>query len=183
MPRSPAATRSIRLVEAEGHPPLVDLDDAFRRFAPLIAHVSLRILGRPQEVDDLVQDVFVEAGRWLQKIDSPAAFKYWLLKVAVREARRRLRRRRWRATFGLDDATDYSGVVDPAASTSQRAFVGELYRVLDRLPVNQRIAWTLRYIEGESSSEVADRCSCSHSTAKRWIMAAHRAIQEAFGDE
>jgi RNA polymerase sigma-70 factor (ECF subfamily) len=184
MAHSPVAIRPMRLVEADdGEPRLLDLDDAFRRFAPLIASVSLRMLGRPQEVEDLVQDVFLEARRSLAQIRSPGAFKYWLIKVTVREAKRRLHRRRFRTLLGLESNSDYEGIIDQSASTSHRTFVGELYRLLDQIPVNHRIAWTLRYIEGESSEEVAEKCNCSLATAKRWISAAHRIVVKAFTDE
>ena len=52
-----------------------------------------------------------------------------------------------------------------------------VYRVLDRLPVNQRLAWTLRYVEGEQLERVAELCNCSLATVKRRIKSAHDAVQ------
>lgn len=160
----------------------VDLEDAFRRFGPVVAKVGLRILGRPHEVDDLVQDVFLEVRRWLGRIRSPLAFRAWLNTVTVRAARSRLRRRRLGQFFGYDTSFDYADVVDDRASAFHRTFISQLYRVLDGLPVNQRIAWMLRYVEGESLARVAEMCACSLSTVKRRIADAHHVILEAFGD-
>lgn len=39
------------------------LDQAFRAHAAHVASVALRILGRSDEADDLVQDVFMKAGK------------------------------------------------------------------------------------------------------------------------
>jgi RNA polymerase sigma-70 factor (ECF subfamily) len=43
--------------------------------------------------------------------------------------------------------------------------------------VEQRLAWTLRHIEGERLEDVAARCGCSLATAKRRIAAAHAHLQ------
>jgi RNA polymerase sigma-70 factor (ECF subfamily) len=54
--------------------------------------------------------------------------------------------------------------------------------VLDAVPADQRIAWTLRHIEGEQLEAVADLCGCSLATAKRRITAVSRTLEEAFSE-
>jgi RNA polymerase sigma-70 factor (ECF subfamily) len=51
------------------------------------------------------------------------------------------------------------------------------------VPPRDRIAWTLRYIEGQQLEEVAGICGCSLATAKRRISAAQERIERAFADE
>jgi RNA polymerase sigma-70 factor, ECF subfamily len=51
------------------------------------------------------------------------------------------------------------------------------------LPVDQRIAWSLRYLEGEPLDAIAATCGCSLSTAKRRVGAAKEVIDEVFRDE
>jgi RNA polymerase sigma-70 factor (ECF subfamily) len=41
------------------------------------------------------------------------------------------------------------------------------YRVLDRLPVEERVVFALRFIEGMEVAEVANACGVSLSTVKR----------------
>jgi RNA polymerase sigma-70 factor, ECF subfamily len=161
----------------------IDLDEAFRRYAPLVAAISFRILGTHQDVEDVVQDVFLEARRWLARIHEPGSLKGWLTTVTVRTARRRLRRRKLRMMLHLGDAPEYLELADSGASPRQRALLAEIYRVLDRLPVEERSAWTLRLVEGQSLPEVAQHCGCSLATVKRRVASAQRAISEAFSDE
>ena len=71
-----------------------DLDAVFRRFAPYVARVAMRVLGPRGEIDDLVQDVFLDAHRGLGKLRDLDAIRGWLATVTVRKARRRLRRQR-----------------------------------------------------------------------------------------
>jgi RNA polymerase sigma-70 factor (ECF subfamily) len=156
----------------------LEVNALFRRFAPYVAAVGLRLLGRRDEVDDLVQDVFLDAHRARGKLRVLHEAKKWLTVVTVRRARRRLRaRRRW-AWLGLGDGDDAGAaeVVAPGATPEAAAFAAEMYRALDRLPVADRLAWTLRYIQGEELKAVAELLECSLATAKRRIAAAQEAL-------
>ena len=59
--------------------------------------------------------------------------------------------------------------------------VARIYRVLEREPVANRVAWILRRVDGHSVTEVAALCDCSPATAKRRIAAASIAIEEVLG--
>ena len=169
-------------LEAEVEAPRLDLDTLFRRYAPYVAAVAHRLLGRDDDVDDTVQEVFLAAVRGLSRIRDPGAVKAWLARIAVRSARRRLRKRRLRAFFGLDEPAVYESVADGGASPDQKAILSRVYGVLDSMPANHRIAWSLRYVEGEPLETVATLSGCSLATAKRRIAAAAKTIDEAFAD-
>ena len=160
----------------------LDFEVVFRRYSPYVAAVAHRLLGRDDEVDDTVQEVFLAAVRGLPRLRDPGAVKAWLSRIAVRVARRKLRLRRMRAFFGVTDPSGYQDVADAQSSPEERAIVQRVYRVLDSLPANQRIAWTLRYIEGEQLEEVAQLSGCSLATAKRWIARAAQTLEETFAD-
>jgi RNA polymerase sigma-70 factor (ECF subfamily) len=102
--------------------------------------------------------------------------------VTVRVASQRLRRRRLRSFFGMDDYV-YEQVAAPGASPEDHVLLNTVYEVLDRLPTPLRVAWSLRHAEGMELQAVADACECSLATAKRRIAAAHEAIQKVVGDE
>jgi RNA polymerase sigma-70 factor (ECF subfamily) len=160
----------------------MDLDTLFRRYSSYVAAVAHRLLGRDDEVDDTVQEVFLAAVRGLRAVRDPQAVKSWLACIAVRVARRKLRKRRMRSFFGLDDPATYGKVTDTGASPEQRALLERVYRVLDEMPTGDRIAWALRYVEGEPLESVAAMSGCSLATAKRRIRAAALTIEEAFAD-
>ncbi len=164
----------------------LDLDGAYRRYARYVAAVALRLLGRDAEVDDVVQEVFLTALRKLDGLRDPEAIRGWLATVAVRVAGRKLRRRKLWAFLGRDDDGDagaaYEGIAAPGATPEDRALLARVYKVLDGLPVADRIAWTLRHVEGEQLDQVALLCGCSLATAKRRIAAAHAVIDRMVGD-
>jgi RNA polymerase sigma-70 factor (ECF subfamily) len=165
--------------DAESAPAQAQLDTAFayRRYAPYVAKIGMRILGRRDEIDDFVQDVFLSVHRNLGSLREPGAIKSWLAKLAVHEATRRLKRHRLRRWFGLDAMPDYVDIADAVASPEQRTLLAHVFRLLDALPPEDRVAWALRYIEGETMVRVAVLCDCSLSTAKRRVANAELALE------
>ncbi len=152
-------------------------ETAFRENAAFVASVALRVLGRPSEVEDMVQDVFMRVMPRLDELRDPTALRGWLAVITARLARRRLRGRRWKLWLGLDQDYDYTQIADTTASPEDRALLGELYRALDRLPVRQRLAWTMRHVEGLELAAVAAACECSLATVKRDICAAEAMLR------
>ena len=185
----------LRLCEAlpdegdEAAPAALDFETVFRGYGRYVAAVALRILGRDDDIDDLVQEVFLSAIKGLGAVRDADALRGWLRTITVRKARDRLRHRRFWSFLGMglgigcDSARAYDEIAAPGSSGEQRALLARVYRLLDELPVEQRLAWTLRHVEGEPLEEVARLCACSLATAKRRIASAHQAIERMLGHE
>ncbi len=170
----------LRLVPGAGARPT--LDDVYRRYCRYVAAVILRLNGRPSEVDDLVQDVFVEAAAGIERLREPEAVKGWLATIAVRTVRRRLRMRRARRFLGLDRDASEMVLVDPRVSPADRVLLRAVYRVLDEMPVQDRLAFSLHIIEGETMESVAKLCGCALATAKRRVARGQRLIEARMSD-
>jgi len=166
----------------DGSGPL-NLTQAYRLYSRYVAAIAIRLIGRDDEVDDVVQDVFLRAHKGLGALREPDAVKGWLATVTVRVARRKLRWRKVGRVLGLTDSGDYDHLPSEGAGAEDRALLARLYEVLDTIPVDTRIAWALRHIEGEKLEAVAELTGCSLATAKRRIAAAQQIIDGAFGHE
>lgn len=167
-----------RSAEPQAGATALDPDYLFRSHAHYVAAIAHRLLGREHDVDDTVQEVFLIAIRGHSAIREAEAVRGWLARVTVRVARRRLRARRVRELFGLDETPVYDRIADSGASPEQRALLMQVYAMLDRLPANARIAWVLRHVEGERLEDVAALSGCSLATAKRRIAQAERLLDE-----
>lgn len=169
----------MRDLGAEATDVALGFDEAFRRFAPYVARVGTRILGRTDDLQDLVQDVFLAAHKGMWRLRDAGATKGWLATVTVRIARRKLRAAKVRAFFGFGKTPETDQAIDPGASPEDRALLSSIYRVLEGVPAEQRIAWALHRIEGESLERVAEMTDCSLATVKRRIAAAQGVLQTA----
>jgi len=144
----------------------------------------LRLDPGAPDLDDVVQDVFLAAAGGLKRLRDPNATKAWLATAAVRMVRRRLRlRRMWRwLGIGQDDRPP-APLVDSGSNPVDRLLLGAVYHVLDGMAVDDRVAFVLHCIEGETLDAVAGICRCSLATAKRRIARAQAAIDRLVGDD
>jgi RNA polymerase sigma-70 factor (ECF subfamily) len=154
----------------------------YRRYVRTIWGTVLRLLRSSPEAEDVVQDTFATAFRELSRLRDASALRGWLLRIAVRQVHRRLRRRRLRRLLGLeqDEAEEVSleSIAAEGLGAEARAELAMIDRVLARVSSDQRIAWILRHVEGEPLEEVARACGCSLATVKRRIAAADAHLQK-----
>ena len=151
------------------------------QYSSYVASIGYRILGSRAELDDLLQDVFLEVHRNLKTLREPEAVRGWLATITVRVARRMVRTRRLTAFLLPFDAFRPVDAVDIGASAEERHLYSRVYAILDRMPANSRVAWVMKVLEGEPLQRVADLCGCSLAAVKRRIAKVDEAMTEELG--
>jgi RNA polymerase sigma-70 factor (ECF subfamily) len=158
--------------------PSLRFEDVFRQHAPYVGALVLKLTGRPGDVDDVVQDVFMQAHRGLAKLREPAAVRPWLRRITVRRTRRWLRKR-WVLRWFLESDVDaHADLVDPAASPEDRTSIAYIYRTLEKMSQDERLVWVLRFVEGETLESIAELLGASVSTVQRRLRTAQATMGE-----
>lgn len=174
-----AAASDEALVVAARSGDAVALDTLFARFAGMVHGLAFRLVGSDSEVDDIVQDAFVEALTHLHRLEEPAAFRGWLKSIVVRTTCKRLRRRRLLNRLGLRRPEPIDLDALPISNAAPAEAVAELrliFSLIDELPVQERVALVLHRVEGMTLPEVAQQMQLSLTTVKRRIAAAEDAV-------
>ena len=157
------------------------LEALYKRHARSVMRLGNFLLGRSADVDDVVQDTFIRAFDRLDDLRQPDRFGAWVLRIAANLSRSRLRRRRLLASLGLDRGDDdvpLDQLTTAGVTPEQRAELAALRRVLNRLPADQRVAWTLRRVEGWSLDQTAEAIGVSLATVKRRLRQADAAVAD-----
>jgi RNA polymerase sigma-70 factor, ECF subfamily len=145
----------------------------YARHARYIAGVAYRLMGDDGDVDDVVQETFLDAADGIHALADPAAVRAWLVTIAVRRVKRLLaRRRRRRFLFW-----QFAEMAPRSSDPRDRAPVDGLYDALDTLPIDLRVPWVLSRIEQVTLAEVARICDVSLATIKRRIADADARIE------
>ncbi|MBL8950330.1 MAG: sigma-70 family RNA polymerase sigma factor [Myxococcaceae bacterium] len=154
------------------------LDLLYRRHAPFVAAVALRLGRREADVEDIVQETFLLAFSRLDQLLHAGALRGWLASIAVSFVHRRLRFSKWLRLFKTDAEAELtlSAMVSPAAGPELTARIAELDEKVRALPLHERTAWTMRFVLGCTLEETAQACRCSLATAKRRLAAARAAV-------
>jgi len=154
----------------------VTFEELFRRHASAVAAVGLSMLQSAQEADDLVQDVFVKAWRAFDRLEDREGARPWLMTIAIRLARTRLRRRKLTRLLFQSDDQEIDRVAGANAPPEELDMLKRLYGILDRIPVDLRIAWVLRNVQQETVQTIAELCGWSLSTTKRRLQTAEERV-------
>jgi RNA polymerase sigma-70 factor (ECF subfamily) len=139
------------------------------RYSKLVRGVLRRTLGPGRDVEDQVQDVFLQLFKDVGALRDPSALKSFLIGVAIRVARAELRRRRVRRWLWLTDDGTVPDAAGEAIDEDGREAVKRLYTVLDRMDDQGRMIFALRFIEGLELTDVAAAMDVSLATAKRHL--------------
>jgi RNA polymerase sigma-70 factor (ECF subfamily) len=152
------------------------------RYMPLVERLVAGALGVDTDLVDVVQDVFVRVLEGVHKLKDPTALRRWIASLAVFTARERIRRkRRWRwIRFVAPEALPEIPVRQSEGDT--RLAVRATYRVLDALPTEERLAFTLRFVAEMELTEVAAACQVSLATIKRRLARAETRFLAAAED-
>lgn len=138
-----------------------------------------------QEVQDVAQEAFVKAYRALAKFRGESAFYTWLYRIAVNTAKNYLVARNRRppdSDIDADDAQFFEGAegLQDIASPERRMMRDQLeetlYRAIEQLPDELRMAVSLREFDGMSYDEIAVIMECPVGTVRSRIFRAREAI-------
>jgi RNA polymerase sigma-70 factor, ECF subfamily len=167
-------------------------DDAYRRllvlrcqvgdrgaFEELVRHAQPRLerflrkmLTGEANVDDVIQDVWMDVLRGIGRLSDPAALLPWLYRIAHNRAFSMLRRRRPMAVIDDDD------VQAPGEETS---FTFEdrqaVHAAMDQLAAEHREVLLLRFMEDLSYEEIAEVTGCQLGTVRSRIHNAKRQLR------
>jgi RNA polymerase sigma-70 factor (ECF subfamily) len=157
-----------------------DLDafaELVRRHESRVRGVLVRLLDDDRDVEEAVQDTFVQAWRHLDRFRGEAQLFTWLYRIATNEAFMRRRRKRLQTTE-LDEET-VGGAAGPETATETSDVRDFLLARIRELPFEYRAPLVLRDVEGLTNQEVADVLDISLAAAKSRIHRARMRIRTA----
>jgi len=155
--------------------------ELFRRHRGRV-HASLfRVLGTNRDMDDLLQEAFIQVFQSLRGWRAEASLATWIDRVSVRVAYRHLSQKQRRVpTDPLVDDDMLPGGEGPGARRQlARDGIKRLYAVLDELGAASRLAFTLHEIDGRPLAEVAELVGSSVTATKLRVWRARKKVEQA----
>ena len=158
------------------------LQHLIRRYADEVRRLLVKLLGRSEDVDDVLGEVFVRLWRSAGRYRGDCAPHAWVYRITVSAATDVLRQRRSRAEEPLLPEQE-AELRAPAAHGPEATLFArmreercaELARAaMDGLPPDERVAVTLHYLEELSYREAAEVLGCPVTTVRMRLVRARR---------
>ena len=136
------------------------------QYQVLVYNVCLGLLRDTTEAEDISQEVFVEVYRSIQGFKGESKLSTWLYRVATTKSLDHLRGKKRKKRFAFvkslyaeDSNTprfDPPEFVHPGVQLENKEMAGYLFKAIDELPDNQKLAFTLNKVEGLSYQEISE---------------------------
>lgn len=143
---------------------------AWSRFSPMVHRMFKRTFGPGQDVDDMVQDVFLCLFKKVGGLREPKALKAFIVSITAMTIKYELRQRRVRRWIHLSNdipERDTPRIEQPDAASRQA--LTSFYAILNKLSARDRTAFVLRFFEGLDLTDTAAALGISVSTTKRHL--------------
>jgi RNA polymerase sigma-70 factor (ECF subfamily) len=153
--------------------------ELFGALKKAVHHTLYRILGANRDIEDLIQDAFLEIFRALPSFRGDSSLARWAQTIATRTAYLAIERRK-PAAVDLDVVEEEIVDRDPDARrvAQARQAARRLYAALDRIDAKQRVAFALAVIDGLSLAEVAQMTEASVVAVKTRVWRARRELMQ-----
>ena len=131
----------------------------------MVYNTSLGIVQSVEDAEDVAQEVFVQVYESINQFKGDSKFSTWLYRIAVTKSldhlRKKKRKKRFaflQSLFGVNEeevrhTPDFN---HPGVGLENKEKASVLFKAIDKLPDNQKTAFTLHKLEGLSYQEVAE---------------------------
>ena len=157
----------------------------FQRHAGLVSGLVHRMLGPSPELEDLVQEVFLQVIRSLASFRDEARFSTWLYRVTVNVVLMHRRAAKSRPSFS--EAPEGVAAIDQRPLSDdqleRRRRVVAFHRLLDRLSEKKRLVFVLHELEGLSPGEIAKIVGSPVLTVRTRLFYARRELLALLAEE
>jgi RNA polymerase sigma factor (sigma-70 family) len=157
----------------------------FRRHRSAVAAIAYRMMGPGADLEDMVQEVFLQVHRSLPDFKAQSKFSTWLHRVTVNVVLMARRRKRSRPTYTHEDHGRHES--DDGLLPDQRVIrarrVEAFRRVLDRLSEKKRTVFILHELEGMAPAEIAAVVDCPVLTVRTRLFYARKELAQLMRSE
>ena len=148
--------------------------------AQYVYNLALRILGNPQDAEDLAQEAFVRVWRNIKQFRAEARFRTWLYRIVTNLCYDRLPR--LRRELSLLEPDDELEIPEERYRPEDELLTVELqtqvHAAIDKLPPAYKLLITLRHLQELSYAEIATVTGQPLGTVKTGIHRARNQLRE-----
>lgn len=145
------------------------LEALYRAFEAPVYNLARRMLRRPEDAEDVLQETFLEVVRNIKQYRGEGHLWGWVRRIASTKALMRIRRDQIRATEPLDEEPGKRGMHVGANIDLERAF--------EQLSETSRAVVWLHDVEGFTHEEIAEQMGKSVSFSKSQLARAHARLR------
>jgi len=152
----------------------------YKHFFSFAMGVGMRYLSNRDDTMEVVNDSFIKVFKSIKDFKNEQNLKPWLSRIVINSALDRLRRdRKHQYQTGLENASEVSYPALALDNLNAR----DICKLLDKLPLMQRMVFNMYEIDGYSHDEIGSKLQIPASSSRVNLSRAKEKLREAFSLE
>jgi RNA polymerase sigma-70 factor (ECF subfamily) len=161
-------------------------------FQDRVYNTCLGVLRNAEDAEDVAQEVFVEVHRSVQGFKAEAKLSTWIYRICVTKSLDHLRSKKRKKRFGFvksifgegdnEPRYDIPDFVHPGVQLENQERAVYLFKAIEQLPENQKIAYTLNKIESLSYQEISEITGMTVSAVESLLFRAKQNLKRILTD-
>jgi len=166
--------------------------DAFRiiveTWQTMVYNTAMGLLQNAEDAEDAAQEVFMQVFESISSFKEESKFSTWIYRITVSKCLDHLRKKKRKKRFafvlslyGKDNGLmiDPPDFFHPGIKAENKENATVLFKAIDQLPTNQKIAFVLSKIENLSYREIGDVMKSSESSVDALLQRAKKNLQKS----
>ncbi len=157
----------------------LDFNTLYRDYKSKVYGTVTHVVGRTDEIDDIVQTVFLEIHRSIPKYKGQSKLSTWIYRIAVNVALQYIRKRKRRKVFLFfkdEERNAEQLAVDLRPRYESRDLMKRLCLHLEKISEKKRVVFVLHELEGLPVDKVAEICDVPVNTVRSRLHAARTEV-------
>lgn len=154
--------------------------EVYNRYYKAMYNISLRIVKKRDEAEDVMQESFLKAFSKLNTFKGEVAFGAWLKRIVVNDSIQHYRKKQRKNEVALEDVM-YK-VEDNEESVPDHAFAElkaqKVMETMARLKDNYRISLTLHLVEGYDYEEISQIMNMTYANCRTTVSRAKESLRK-----
>ncbi|MCE7861937.1 MAG: sigma-70 family RNA polymerase sigma factor [Cyclobacteriaceae bacterium] len=147
----------------------------------LVSHMIGRLIDKPEDREELCQDVFLKVHEKLKEFTFQSKLSTWIATIAYRHGINHLRKRKIKISDLPEDETHIERfiAVDDASETLADAQLDQIVLTLvEKLPPQYKAILTLYHVQEMSYPEIVEITGLPEGTVKNYLFRARQLLKE-----
>lgn len=161
-------------------------------YQDMVYNTCLSIVKSEEDAEDLAQEVFVQVYQSVHGFKGESKLSTWIYRIATTKSldheRKKKRKKRFgfmKSIFGNDSEViinppDFN---HPGVALDKKETAAKLFKAIDKLPDNQKVAFLLNKVEGLSYQEVSEVMNSSVSSIESLLHRAKNNLKKILENE
>jgi RNA polymerase sigma-70 factor (ECF subfamily) len=129
----------------------------------MVYNTAIGIVQNDNDADDITQDVFIQVYQSVSSFKGESKFSTWLYRIVISKSLDHIKKKKRKKRFGFVQALFGNNEEEihpeefnhPGVVMENKERTAELFKAMEQLPDNQRIAFTLHKLEAQKHQDIA----------------------------